>query len=299
MTTARNLEKAALTAINWQEDGSVTPYQDNQQNSNQDKPQQAHEVEVQFNPASLKVSYANQVQTNDQSSPAAMQFVGRGSSSLAVELIFDVSGEGATDTQDVRKMTDKIAFFMKTEENNSTGEETEQETRFTVPGVRFQWGSFLFDGIMTSLDETLELWSEDGYPLRATVSINLSQPGIHFEFNPNHEATPPPKRGKGSLPVGTKPLTLAPAGSTMQGMVANTGKKQDWKTIAALNSIENPRHLPTGTLLNLKPSALDLARLGASKAPTARSSEELKPFPKVHPNLSDQPFGPEILRPFV
>jgi hypothetical protein len=38
-------------------------------------------------------------------------------------------------------------------------------------------------------------------------------------------------------------------------MVANAGIKADWKAIAALNGIENPRNLAPGTLVNLNVSA--------------------------------------------
>lgn len=233
MTTARKLEKAKLIEVSWQDDGSV--------NVNRDK-----QTEVQFNPASLKSTFTNQVQTNDQSTGSAMQYVGRGSSKLAVELIFDVSGENASNTQDVRKITENIASFMKTVKEGEG-----EDTRYKVAGVRFQWGTFFFDGILVSMDETLDLWSEDGRPLRATVAISLSQPGIQFNVVDNRNKTKSPT-GAGGPPAGTTPMTPAPAGSSVQSMVANSGSKADWKAVAELNGIENPRNLTAGTLVNLK-----------------------------------------------
>lgn len=228
------LTKAELFEITWSEDGSPTvgsqPY-----------------MTVQFNPASLKVTFSNQVQTDGQGPGSAMQYVGKGDSKLALELIFDVSGAAATDIKDVRRMTKQIAHFMTPTEDNSG-----EEPRYSVPGLRFQWGSFLFDGILVSMDETLDLWSEDGNPLRATVSINLSQPGIQFVFSRNAQATPPPQ---GTTPSGTQPLTPAAQGDNLQNMVANSNNKQDWKAIAAANGIENPRNLTPGTLLNLQVKA--------------------------------------------
>ena len=202
MPTARNLTKAKLTEINWQDDGTINENRQNQ-------------TEVQFNPASLKVAFSNQVQTDDQSTGSAMQYVGRGSSGLSVELVFDVSGEDAGNSRDVRKMTEKVAAFMKT-----TTEGSGEDTRYKVKGLRFQWGTFLFDGILESMDETLELWSEDGRPLRATVSISMKQPGIQFEFGENPNATPPPTAGAGTSPAGTTALTPAALGSNLQDMVA-------------------------------------------------------------------------------
>ncbi|MEM6253931.1 MAG: peptidoglycan-binding protein [Cyanobacteria bacterium P01_D01_bin.156] len=229
------LEKAKLIEIEWS-DGH-----------NEATPKDGFEpVEVQFNPASLKVSYSNQVQTNDQSTSSTMQYVGKGDSKLAVELLFDVSGAGATDVKDVRRMTQRVAYFMSTSEDTSG-----EETKYTVPGLRFQWGSFFFDGILGSMDENLELWSEDGNPLRATVSLSMSQPGIQFKFSENTKATPPPQAAPAS---GTQPLTAALQGGTLQGMVSGAGGA-DWKAVAALNGIENPRNLPTGTLVNLNARA--------------------------------------------
>ncbi|MBM0740394.1 hypothetical protein JOY44_01970 [Phormidium sp. CLA17] len=226
------LEKAKLIEIEWP-DGQ-----------NEAMPKKGTKpVAVQFNPASLKVAYANQVQTNDQSTSSAMQYVGKGDSKLAVELIFDVSGAAATDVKDVRRMTQQVAYFMSTTEDTSG-----EAPKYTVPGLRFQWGSFFFDGILVSMDETLDLWSEDGNPLRATVSMNLSQPGIQFKFSVNAKATPPPQ---GATPSGTQPLTAAVQGGTVQGMVASAGIQADWKAVASLNGIENPRNLTPGTLVNL------------------------------------------------
>jgi hypothetical protein len=234
METARNLTRAELIEIRWDDNNQV------------EKVNGGKYLKVQFNPASLKVTYANQVQTGDQSTGSTMQYVGSGSSKLAVELIFDVSGANAENTEDVRRITEKVADFMKT-----TKEGENDDVRFKVPGVRLQWGSFLFDGIIESMDETLDLWSEDGRPLRSTISLSMSQPGIHFDFGKNPNATPSPANGGGQSPAGTTPLTPAAQGASVQGMVASAGLKADWKAVAAVNGIENPRHLSAGALVNL------------------------------------------------
>lgn len=265
------LTKAKLSAIAWTKTGEVVDAK---------KP---HTMEVQFNPASLKVSYSNQVQTNGNSNSSAIQYVGKGDSKLAVELIFDVSGAGASNGQDVRQMTKEIAFFMKTEAAGSVGQPAgstgstpagstpttpaastaassppasppggnggQEQQRYSVPGLRFHWGTFIFDGILVSMDETLELWSEDGRPLRATVTLNVSQPGIHAPDLTNAQATPSPQ---GASQAGVTPLTPSPQGTTLQALVANASAKTDWKAVATLNGIENPRQLTPGTLLNLK-----------------------------------------------
>lgn len=257
MNTERKLTKAELIEIRWLESGKseVVPG--------------GKKTTVQFNPASLKVTYTNQVQTNDQSSSSAIQYVGKGSSKLALELIFDVSQPGSTGSGDVRDKTLKVAQFMEAKAQGSG-----EEQRYVAPGVRFSWGSFLFEGIIESLDETLDLWSEDGRPLRATVMLNLSQQGIYTERRDNPASTPAPPGSGGfglgagfsaglsagigggvgvsagvSLKAGVTPMVSASAGASVQGLAAKAGT--DWKVVAAANGIENPRRLPTGVLLNV------------------------------------------------
>jgi hypothetical protein len=116
---------------------------------------------VQFNPETLKVSFANQVATpsgtGDQSGPPARQFVGAGTTKLSLQLWFDVTAIPPEETQeqDVRKLTAKVAYFITPKPEGD---------KFVPPAVRFSWGTFQFDGIVDSMDESLEFFSIDGRP---------------------------------------------------------------------------------------------------------------------------------------
>jgi hypothetical protein len=132
--------------------------------------------QVQFNPETLKVSFANQVATpsgaGDQKGTPARQFVGAGTTKLSLQLWFDVTAPmppEQTKEQDVRKLTAKVAYFITPKPEGD---------KFVPPAVRFIWGSFQFDGIMESMEESLEFFSSDGRPLRASVTINLTQQKI-------------------------------------------------------------------------------------------------------------------------
>src|SRR5262249_47458104 len=218
-------------------------------------------VEVQFNPETLKVSFANQIAQpsggGDQNGPQARQFVGAGTTKLALQIWFDVSAP-LTDrnrADDVRKLTQKVAYFITPESKDG---------KFIPPAVRFLWGSFQFDGLMDSLEESLEFFSPDGRPLRASMSLALSQQKITlFTFRPT--ANPPGSGGPGGAAPGTRPLTEAPAGSTLQGLTAGLGLGLSWQGIAAANGIENPRLLAPGQLIdmNVSASAGASASLGA------------------------------------
>jgi len=208
-------------------------------------------VEVQFNPESLKVTYANQIAnksqggTGDQSTgPGGRQFVGAGTTKLALQLWFDAStpGKDGSHVDDVRRMTQDVTYFMTPQPYQG------DNTKMLPPGVRFHWGSFTFDGVVDSLEESLEYFSRDGLPLRASMSLNLSQEKILVaQFQGTGRI---PGAGK---PAGTQPLAAAKAGDNLQSIAASSGKGGDWQRIAAANGIENPRSLGAGQLLDLNP----------------------------------------------
>jgi hypothetical protein len=212
---------------------------------------------VQFNPDTLKVSFANQVATpsgpGDQKGTPARQFVGAGTTKLSVQVWFDCTAEipdgaledGLAQTNDVRKLTQRVAYFITPQETNET------PPKFIPPAVRFLWGSFQFDGIMDSLEESLDFFSPEGRPLRASVSFSLSQQKIQkFAFG-DAASTPPGSGGPGGAPAGTRPLAQALAGATLQGMAAGIGRGDSWQAIATANGIENPRLLAPGQLIDL------------------------------------------------
>jgi hypothetical protein len=229
--------------------------------------QQDKWTKVQFNPDSLKVSFANQVAapqgSGDQNGPQARQFVGAGTTKLAVTLYFDVTSEMPqglpSDAIDVRKLTQRIAYFI-----TPKGDPENHPRRYIPPSVRFMWGSFQFDGIMESMEETLELFSFEGRPLRASVAIALTQQKI-TEFKFNQANDPPPVTFRGGAAPGTQPVTEAPANSNLQSMAANQPGSSGsgagaagggWQAIAAANGIENPRLLQPGLLIDLNPPSL-------------------------------------------
>lgn len=228
-----------------------------------------HRTTVQFNPESLKVTFANSIATpsgsGDQNGPQANQFVGAGSTKLALTLYFDVTAElppGLPETNDVRELTQLVAYFI-----TPKGQPENKPKKFIPPSVRFLWGTFQFDGIMESMEETLDMFSFEGRPLRATVAIGLTQQKItKFGFNPEKVPDPPAATRRGGNPPGTSPLTEAPAGSSVQSLVANQAGGAagvDWQSVATANGIENPRLLKPGQLLDLNVPAVNVGQTGS------------------------------------
>lgn len=215
-------------------------------------------VEVQFNPESLKLTFANQLvqpQGGDQAAGnAGRQFVGAGTTKLALQLWFDVTAMERDAVDDVRRLTQKVLFFMTPQKSDADPE------KLAPPALRFSWGSFLFDGMVDGMEESIEFFSPQGKPLRASISLTLSQQKIlETKFKGD---------GHVSLQPGRTPLQGAKAGDSVQKM-AGLGGKGDWQSIAAANGIEDPLRLAPGQLLNLN------AGVGASGGLGVRSGAGL------------------------
>jgi hypothetical protein len=199
--------------------------------------------EVQFNPESLKVTFANAIEPpkgGDQSSGAGgQQFVGAGSTKLALQLWFDVNSMEKNPVDDVRKVTKNVIYFM-------TPQQAPTDPKKKVPpGVRFQFGTFIFDGIVESLEETIDFFSPDGKALRSSISLSFTKQEI-LEKGPQGASDVAPRPG-------IKPLVSAKQGDSVQNIAAKNGI-EDWQSIAAANGIEDPMRLPAGALLDIDAS---------------------------------------------
>jgi hypothetical protein len=209
-----------------------------------DEKAKGNTVTVQFNPDTLKIALANSVQQpeggGDKRGSSSQLFVGLGTTKLTCTLWFDVTAaQSAGDGKphdDVRELTKQIAWFMTAVDSTN-----DPKAKTFVPhGVRFLWGSLQFDGLMEGMEESLELFSPDGRPLRASVGITLSQqkifvPKVPDTFKARKEKAP-----------GITPTTPMPDGSSVQKVAGS-----NWQGVAQANGIENPRLPPVGARLDL------------------------------------------------
>jgi hypothetical protein len=206
-----------------------------------DRGDPATAIAVQFNPTTLKVSLSNSLKANEKSeNTSAAQYVDKSASSLTVELIFDTSIED----EDVRAKTRAIAeAFMKPVESG--------DKQLAPKRCLFQWGAFEFVGLMQSFDETLDYFSPQGTPLRATVALKLSEDRYQFrqgEAKKTERATPK-------------------LGSTGAGGVGDANKQagrdeKAWRDTALYNGLESPRLAPGASLA--VPGVSAGAAMGAS-----------------------------------
>lgn len=259
---------------------------------------------VQFNPESLKLSYANQIKEqpnasgggggaarggNQSQGSAARQFVGTGTTKLAVQLWFDVAAATSAPfiVDDVRRITAQVLYFIKPKAAAAGARDTSQRT---PPGLRFSWGNFLFDGIVEGMEENVEFFSPKGEALRASITLTMVQ----------QEILVPAFSGSGEVP-GARPLWPAGGGQSLQalqdaarasGAAPSAGSSSaggagggfgasfsagvsvgggvgvgasaslglstgaafqggGWQAVALANGIENPRAMPAGQLIDL------------------------------------------------
>ena len=155
-----------------------------------------------------------------------------------MELWFDATADGASG--DVRELTGKVNYFMQPQRSAE-----DQDPKWIAPGIRVVWGTFLFDGIMDSLNEKLEYFSEDGKPLRSQLSLSISNQIIQFAFG---------QQSSGSLIGQSSPVLLPRQGAvrpdSIQQMAVAMPGGPAWQSLAAANGIENPRSVAPGSLID-------------------------------------------------
>lgn len=242
-----------------------------------DSPDLENAIDVQFNPTSLKVSLSNTIKENARNGNSrSAQFVDKSSSNLTVELIFDTTyieqpggtqggGQPATSAStssnsrnnmqqgsDVRLYTKKIAdTFIKPV---AEGDKLKAPKR-----CLFQWGAFEFLGMVQSFDETLDFFSPEGRPLRATISLKLSEDRYQFrtrEVNQAERNTPSLSSTGASGQGGAADQNASPVPGGSGNQAGN------WRDTAMFNGIESPR-LPSLSVIAV-PKLTVSASLGIS-----------------------------------
>ena len=207
MPEPKEIRKAMLQACKWDQDGNLESLV-------------GDPVTVQFNPETLKLTTSNQIASDNNKGGAALQFSSRGNTKLAFELWFDVSAhmEDGEANLDVRKYTAKVAAFVKAEQQGSG-----ESAKFIPPGCLFLWGRMLFFGVMESMNENLEFFSEQGVPLRANVSVSLTKQDVQL-------------RGANGNGAGTQQVRSLPEGGSLQEMFG-----EQWQEQAVANDIDDPK----------------------------------------------------------
>jgi Contractile injection system tube protein len=195
-------------------------------------------IPVHFNPETLKLAYTINTKADTaskNSSDQAAQQVSNSTAKLAVDLVFDTTDlfEKDQDEADVRKkVTNKIVELFVAPP--APGAASDGQPIPANPCL-FLWGTFQFVGVVDSYNETLEFFSASGVPLRAAVSLSLSE--NRYKVTVGRQERVPGKAQ--SLPQGGQ-LGLA---------LSNAGMDPtDWRNTALANGMETPRFSARGSI---------------------------------------------------
>lgn len=125
-------------------------------------------IEVHFNPVSLQFTISNQLKES-----GGTQYVATATMKLTMDLIFDSTDTG----RDVTETTRQIQAFLGPEKPPGEGATNQPPP----PKVRFEWGTIRFEGFAEGYKETIDFFSIDGVPLRASVNLTLTRADRVFE----------------------------------------------------------------------------------------------------------------------
>lgn len=133
-------------------------------------------IKVHFNPNSLQISISNTIEEKG-TGKKKKQYISKSSAQLTMDLIFDTTDK----LSDVRVETGKIAKFM--EPGGQAGDKK-------IPAiVLFEWGTFKFQGLVESYKETIDFFSAEGVPLRASVNLSMSSQEEVFTPKPDSNSS--------------------------------------------------------------------------------------------------------------
>lgn len=199
--------------------------------------QRQNKVMVHFNPESLDITFTNSIQQGRRNQPAQVS-VTETSAKLGMELLFDTTLSGL----DVRTETNKIARLMDPRQETPRRNNSNRK----IPSiVIFQWGTIWFEGYIDTYREKIDFFSSEGVPLRATVTLSMTQQERNFE--PNTSVGMGSGSGTGDLSPGSNsPINRIGSASSVADVIKGlnpsaAGNSAAARIVAAANGIENMR----------------------------------------------------------
>jgi hypothetical protein len=183
----------------------------------------SEKLTVDFNPASL--DYSITINTQGEGGQT-QQAAGVASAKLNLELLFDTTDSG----DDVRTKTNKVEVMLQPTAGTGGADAPTQ----APPMVTFEWGAFKFVGVVDSFKQVMDFFSSNGVPLRAVVTLTMSQPNYRFDQ-------------KGGTGPDGKPIkanvdqsVLLPGGNPSQ-LATDAGDPLASRLIALANGLESLR----------------------------------------------------------
>lgn len=193
-----------------------------------------------FNPAELSVSRTNSWRGDSLAGQGvpSVRYQGAQSGTMSVALTFDTTDTG----QAVTRYTGRIMALMDVDPSLPGTDAQSNNAR--PPYVIFHWGQLhSFKAVVTSCNLQFTYFSSTGIPLRAKVSLAMTQFEESKAFGPQNptSGTPEPHRVHRVQP-----------GETLDRISARYyGDATRWRRIAAANGLSDPLALRNGMLLSI------------------------------------------------
>ncbi len=205
-------------------------------------------VRVLFNPSTYTLEQSNSWTTqNVQRGEPRTQFTKADLRKLNLELFFDSWEERDSSGQpaDVRIYTDRIARLMAVSVDDGDGKRPPLvEVRWGEPPTQLINPDFPFKGVLLSLRQQFVMFSDQGQPVRAKLTVSIQE-----YLTPDEISQRFPRRG--SFP---DRVYTVKQGDTIQGIAQTVWKKPtDWRLIARENELRDPRALEPGRVLTIPP----------------------------------------------
>jgi Contractile injection system tube protein len=214
----------------------------------------------QFNPSTLRTTYTNQFGDDPPSSHARVT-----QAKLDVELIFDNTDSGAS-------VYGQLNALEALARSSASKDKDKPDGKVVI--VELWWAIKIFEGVVESLTQTIEYWSQDGVPLRATVQISLKE--TCHELTPKTEQQA--SRTAADIAIGdaddnTATLAVPPTPKGASDIASKAGNSRAGRTVAAQNGMESMRGgASASAFASASAGASAGAFAGASASATAGAS---------------------------
>ncbi|MEW9553378.1 hypothetical protein [Nonomuraea sp. NPDC050783] len=215
--------------------------------------EEAGSVTVQFNPATLTLQHPNSKDEGGRTTGTQKrQHPSVNPATLGFSLEFDtaeLADGGGPDG--VRELTMPVLAFARPDKSGNS-----------PPPMSFVWGTFEFSGIVTQITEEIDFFDAQGVPLRAKLTLAITEQNLDFEAGANgparrtqRGATPP--GGTGAAPgrsgsAAPDSVIEALDGESAQQLAARAGgDPAAWRSV--MNGLASPLGLRAGTAVQLGP----------------------------------------------
>lgn len=168
--------------------------------------------EVQYNPKEFKFDKpVSWKEHDDQGQTSTLEFQKVSPATIQVDLVFDTT----KDNSDVREeWVNKLLELTNPESTPSDGEAAELKKQRPTR-VLFNWGSFIFVGVIESVNATYVMFASNGNPIRAKVTVKMK------EWTPKSDyASSGDSEGYDSTPV---VLVQVSGGQTLSSVASQYG----------------------------------------------------------------------------